>query len=439
MMMMTMKTAPQLKRSLLGALLFFCLPLCAQAQNKDEDSNGVRFVFKNNPSLRFGKILRIDFRWKMQADIREFSPKLTTNEGEFDMQRARAGIEGNFLKHFEYEVERELREYVGGREPSYPWRDVKLNFRYFSNIQIQIGKFKIPFGLEQTTGTMNLDFVQRARTSDTLTPAREIGGMAHGRFFKRGLNYEAGVFRHDGENSERSLVEPRARRTYVARVTATPLRLLPLPKLLKEVEFGAAGASSRVPEGLTGIHGQTSSGDTFFPHKNDSIWVRGTRFRIGTQIEWTPGPFSLKSEFIHVRDHRMGQSLREANLPPLLARGWYAAGTWVVTGEAKAGGIEPRRPLFVDGGFGAIELAARFETLRFGSSQHLTASSRSPRASNILGNSDRVWTAGVNWYLNRFTKIQVNAVHDKVEDIQRSPILGRQDYWMGIMRLQFVM
>jgi phosphate-selective porin OprO/OprP len=111
----------------------------------------------------------------------------------------------------------------------------------------------------------------------------------------------------------------------------------------------------------------------------------------------------------------------------------------VITGEKKANGIEPRRPSFVAGGMGAIELAARYEQLRFGSSEHIGAPSRTPRASNILANSDRVWTAGVNWYLNNFVKIQVNGIHDRLEDLQRSPISGRADYWMGLLRLQFVM
>jgi len=62
----------------------------------------------------------------------------------------------------------------------------------------------------------------------------------------------------------------------------------------------------------------------------------------------------------------------------------------------------PGIQLFVDRGVGAIELAARYEQLRFGSSEHAGLPSRSPRASNILASSDRVWTAGVNWYVNSF-------------------------------------
>src|SRR3970282_512928 len=105
------------------------------------------------------------------------------------------------------------------------------------------------------------------------------------------------------------------------------------------------------------------------------------------------------SEFMHARAQRENQSIREADLPALIARGWYLTATWAITGEKKADGIEPRRPLFA-GGVGAIELAGRYEQLRFNSSEHTATPSRNPRASNILGNSDRIWTVGVNWHPN---------------------------------------
>ncbi len=440
-----MRMARQLTRSRrLYACVFTVLTLLsvsAHAQDKDGKDPAFRFVFRDNPSFRFGKILRVDFRVKSQADIRSFSPGVETDEGQFDFQRMRFGVEGNILGELEYQVEHEFREYFGGRTTSGRWRDVFGNFRYFRNFQIQVGKFKAPFGMEQLTSAANLDFVLRSRVADDIAPGRDVGVTVHGRFFQRGLNYEAGVFRRDGEDTNSISVdtESRGRRMYAARVTGTPLRWTPVPTFLKNLELGVAATSSHIPDGLNGFRGKTAEGKTFFPRVN----VQGTRFRLGTELNWTPGPFSVKGEFIHARDQRENQSIREADLPQLVARGWYVTATWAITGEKKAGGIEPGRPLF-QGGLGAVELAARYEQLRFGSAQHLEKPSRSPRASNILGNSDRVWTAGVNWYPNRFTKIQINGVHEKIEDLagpdlKRTPIADRANYWMGILRLQFVM
>jgi phosphate-selective porin OprO/OprP len=436
-----MKTGWGLARSFFVSLCLcvFVFQIPASAQNNNNNNGGFRFVFNNRPSFRFGNVLRVDVRIKTQADTREFDPHIDTDEGAFDLQRVRFGLEGNFLTDFEYEIEREFRDEIGGswaRPTENPWRDTFINFRRYNNFQVRVGKFKVPFSMEQLTSTQNLDFVLRSRIAEDLAPGRDVGFTVRGRFYDRGLNYEAGVFRQDGEdeNAEEIDAESRGRHLYAARVTAMPLRLLPVPAAVSRIEFGVAATSSAIPEGLNGLRGQTGSDETFFPR----IYVRGTRFRLGTELNWTEGPFSFKGEFIHARDQRENQSIRETDLPKLISRGWYVAGTWAITGENKADGVEPKRPLF-DGGYGAFELAARYQYIRFGSSEHVGTPSRSPRASNLLGNSDRIWTLGLNWYLNRFTKVQINGVHDKIEDLQRSPITGRANYWMGILRLQFVM
>jgi len=390
---------------------------------KKRDSGSVRFLMRKHPSLRFGDTLRVDLRAKFQGDLRGFSPDLETREGLFDLRRARVGLQGEFLKHFEYEVERELEKVA------HPWRDVYVNFRYFRDLQIQVGKFKMPFSMNQLTGPANLDFILRSRIGAQLAPARDVGVMAHGRFFQRGLNYQAGVFRHDGENGGVG------GRSVAARLTGTPLRLTPAPGLLRDVELGGAFTYSRVPEGLSGLLGRAVSGHDFFEPVN----VHGPRLRLGTELQWTPGPFSVKGEYIRVSEQRRGQGLFLDDLPAVISRGWYVSATWTITGEKKSGGIEPRQDFLLEGPTGAVELAARYEHAGFSGRPHPGAPLRNPRAANLLGNSDRLWTLGVNWYLNRFTKIQFNGVREKIVDTQRSPISGREKFWSALCRLQVVL
>jgi hypothetical protein len=45
----------------------------------------------------------------------------------------------------------------------------------------------------------------------------------------------------------------------------------------------------------------------------------------------------------------------------------------------------------------------------------------------------------VNWFFTRHVKVQFNAIRETLQDTQRSPIDGRNRYWMGIARVQFVM
>ena len=86
---------------------------------------------------------------------------------------------------------------------------------------------------------------------------------------------------------------------------------------------------------------------------------------------------------MRVSTERLGESLEDTDLEPLVASGWYVSGTWALTGEKKADDLtEPRRPLF-RGGWGAIEAAARVEGLRFGSlDTEIASTARAPTSSS---------------------------------------------------------
>ncbi len=429
----------------------------AEKEAEEEKRGGrFRFVMAKRPSIRVRKVARADFRVKSQLDFSSFLPKNPSErqpgEGLLDLHRMRVGVEGNFLKHFEYEFEYELRDRLAdvlGIDPTevqHPWRDAWVNFRYLRDFQIRAGKFKIPFSRDQLTGPTNLDFAFRSRLASQLAPARDIGIVAHGRFFRRALSYEAGIFKQDGENAEFTDDEPEVAvrtgsglRTFAGRVTGEPLRYLGVPKALRRLELGGAFASTTVPQGLRSLRGRMATGETFFPR----FFVHGHRLRIGTELNWEPGPFSLRGEFVHVSEERRGQSLAGRDLPNLVSRGWYLSGSWVVTGEKKQGGVEPRKDFLLERGLGAVELAGRWEALRFGSAQHLGRPLRIERASNVLGNSDRAWTVGVNWYWNRHIKIQFNAIRERIEDFEesrrRTPLLGHPIYWTRLCRVQFVL
>ena len=79
------------------------------------------------------------------------------------------GIDGTFLRVFEYQVE---REFSG---PDDAWRDVFVNIRPARAFQLQAGAFKIPFSREQLTGTSSLDFVYRSLAATYLAPGRDRG------------------------------------------------------------------------------------------------------------------------------------------------------------------------------------------------------------------------------------------------------------------------
>jgi phosphate-selective porin OprO/OprP len=386
----------------------------APARAQDAPSKpGTRVDWNPRPSLRVGDVARIDFRLKLQFDFRAFSPDQDATDGAFQLHRRRAAIEGVLFKRVDFQIERELRE--GG-----PWRDVFANARFDNTLELQAGKFKIPFGLEETTGSTDLDFLYRTVGTNALTPARDIGGMAHGRL-GRLFEYEAGAFTHDGEAAivEEFLLpgetEPQAGHALAARAVATPWGRGggSRPRL------GLAVTSSSVPEGLNSTSGRSVFGSRFFPR----VYVRGRRTRLGAQAEWNPRSFGFRSEYIRVSEQRREQGLGNVDLSPFIGRSWYASATWMVAGKKTRG----------------IEIGGRIEDVSFFSASQTGPAFRNPRAAHVLGNGERAWTAGATWYVNRWTKVQANAIREKFDDAQRTPVAGRTTFSSAVVRLQVVL
>jgi phosphate-selective porin len=402
-----------------------------------------RFEFKQHPAIRMGKWFRMNFRFRMENDFRTFSPEVSTDEGELaNLKKVRVGIEGYITKGFEYRIEREIRDDIADlfnlrdRRTLALWRDVYGNWRTFRKTQVRVGQFKIPFGMDQLHGGTE-EFVYRSLIGNYLASGRDLGIMLHGKLLDSRIAYQAGLFLHDGWKAHTKDHERSGERTFAGRIVAQPFNFFKLPAVLKPVkdlELGFAAAENPITEGLRSLRGRT----WIITHNwFDRIDVRGQRLRLGVELKWEPGPFVVKSEVVRVRDERIGQGLRNDDLPNLIARGWYFTTGWVATGEKTAGGIVPKRDFIKGRGIGAVQLAARYEQLRFGSSEHPGLPSRSSRAANIYSASERVASFGANWYLNRFVKIQFSALREVLEDAQKTPIPGVDTYWSKFVRIQF--
>ena len=405
---------------------------------------GDRLSWEQHPSIEFGSNFRLDFLAKLQEDAhasyldaKGLKDPVTGDPKVFDLHRNRVGIHGRLFKHIEFEVERELtekelteREVLQGIPSRSLWKDVNINVDYINNAQIQVGKFKIPFGLDELTGPTHNDFVYRSLGASYLAPARDIGIMVHGRFFKRGLNYWAGVFSHDGENARSKKIDG-ADRTVAARITSQPFRRSGL-ELGTAIAISSLSNNSFRPNGLRGRTVMTQ--DTFF----EPVYVEGQRRRWEGDLDWTMGPASVRTEFTQVLDQRNRQGFADQNLADARARAWYLSGTWIVTGEGKTRPVKARND-FLQGGIGAVELAARWERIWFDSVSTGTDPLRGSRAETIFTSGDRVFTLGLNWTLNRFMKLQGNLIREHVEDPDRSPVADDAPFWSRVVRLQLVL
>lgn len=405
------------------------LPVVAPAP-----AEAVQGRWSPRPRISDGKNVSIELRAKFQGDTAKFSPVVDSDDEGFVWRRRRLGVRGELFKRVEFEVEREF----GDDEE--PWRDVWVNVKAHDLLEVRGGKFKAPFGLDNSTSSTTHDFIFRSLGTRLLAPGREVGGMVHGQAKGSLFTYALGAFNapSDLKSADPAFFDDDQGaasfdRVLSGRVTVQPLDgVKSLPRAVRNLEFGVSAATSTVPRGENSIKGKSVFGYEFF----DRVYVDGKRLVTGVDVALVAGPASLKAEWINSADERLGQGVGDVDLSKVFGRGWYVQGSWLVTGEKKDGTV-PKHPLF-QGGFGAVEVMARTERMLFGSVDSSgQPASTSPRGQNLARNHDDVITLGLAWHLNHWVKLQGNAIHESFLDAARAPIAGTATYWSYVTRLQF--
>ena len=144
-----------------------------EATREKPEETFPRVEWRDHPSLRLGPGTRIDFRARFQWDVRRSDAPFGDDEdeasGAVDFARRRLGVAGEILDIIDYQVEREL-------ESPDAWRDVYANYKQFDAVQVQAGKFKLPFSLDEDTSATDLDFVYRSRAAEALARFRRGRG-----------------------------------------------------------------------------------------------------------------------------------------------------------------------------------------------------------------------------------------------------------------------
>lgn len=208
------------------------------------------------------------------------------------------------------------------------------------------------------------------------------------------------------------------------------------------MELGGSFSAGDVEAGVTALDappeprsasGQALSGFEFFPEK----YVDGRRLRWGTDAAVAMGPTALKAEYLEQRDERRGQGAGFEDLPDVVGRGWSVSATWLVTGEKKKSSVEPRRS--VPRGIGAVELAARYEELRFDDAADGEGlAGVGERSRNLRRAGLKALTGGLSWWPARYLRLLGNVSVERFEDplLAPQPAEGRKDYVSLRLRLQ---
>ena len=150
---------------------------------------------------------RAQFRWTV--DDREGFDSDTAGAGvgsedgalsQFDVPRLRLTLSGGMFRPwmrylFQFDFSR-----TGGEGAS-KIKDAILEIRPTDrNYRVQLGQFKVPFGLQQLNSSGRLQFVDRAITDAKFNPARDMGVMFGGTVAGRKVGYDVGIFNGSGES-----------------------------------------------------------------------------------------------------------------------------------------------------------------------------------------------------------------------------------------------
>jgi phosphate-selective porin OprO/OprP len=386
-------------------------------KNSAADSSDETVKRPKHPSWSPVPAVKLEFKARIESELRTDTPASGFEDSDLEWQDRRIGVEGTAFKRIAFEISRELSddfEAAHDLSEKTAWKDVYADVRVTKALNLEAGRFKLPFGREELTAEPSLDFARRSLAARVLSPGRDVGVMAHGRLFDRHLSYQAGYFTRDGDNGRTSQTQG-GRDAFVTRLVVMPFASR-RDSALAPIEIGVAVAESQV-DNLLGLRGRTVFGDGIF---FDRVYVNGQRRRIGLDAGWERGPAAVSAEFITLSDERKGMGFDGDDLPNIGAKAWYVAGTWALTGERKHGRLEPRHDLF-RGGIGAVELAARAEELRFESATYPGATFGFPTPTSLSTNADRAVTLGINWYVNHYVKLQGDIVMEWIEDPGRSP------------------
>jgi hypothetical protein len=370
-----------------------------------------RAGFEKHPVVRGGEWVEVAFRSRLQWDSADFGRFLSPDEPSWTLRRARIGLDGKVGKRFEFQVERDFHD----RDRQ--WRDLWVSWKPLKNLDLRGGRHKIPFGREQLTPVSELDFIDRSRLADLLSPARDTGLSTDWKLKPLKSRLQGGAFLGGGDNGRTG--RPAGALRWTAR---------PLPgKRFGTLELGAAATLGRLDQGLNSLRGRTSAGETFFRR----IYAGGLRRSLGAEAEWRLRGWKSVFEFARVADERRGQGFLGEDLAPLVGSGWSLALVRRITAPVK----ERISSIRWSGG---LELAGRYEAIEFGGGAPDGKPSVSPRARTIQANSDRIWAFGINGRPQRNLRWQANLLRESI----REPMLGghalRQGVWVARLRLQLL-
>ncbi len=342
------------------------------------------------------------------------------NSGEksgSELRRARLGFSAQFFKYWKAKLEYDF----AGSEADLKdgWLSYNNKTAGGSKYNVKVGQQHVPFGFNTISSSKYMSFLRRPMFADgPLSPARNYGA-AFRMDGKRWLVH-AGAFLESPKDGKVNVDDGgEDETTFALRIAGTPL----MKDKNHLLHLGASymykkphGDRVRVRQRLVSHLSDRALNADFGTDVNDI-----NAFDVETLAVW--GPFHALGEFVNWRVDDDGSGKAKLNAWSIEA-GWFLTGESMKYKKGQFSGISPKRA-FMNGGFGAWQLALRFENMDLNDG-------------GIVGGDGDVLTAGINWYpvknirfmANYATVLSFNKAGTSLDGVEPSAFsLRSQVYW----------
>ncbi len=334
-------------------------------------------------------------RGLVQLDSRLFFGDEGVTNNAFVLRRARLITEGQFAKNYSFQLVSEF----GGSSVSI--LDANLNIFLTKALQVRVGKFKSPVGLEQLQSDSWTFFNERSIASN-LVPNRDLGIQAWGELADGRVSYAAGVFNGVADAASSNNTDFDNEKDLVARVAFTPFRN-DAGSPLQGFTFGLAGNIGREKTAAGRPSGYRTDGQQTFFSYNSSVVADGLNWRISPQLDYRNGSFGLLGEYIastiNVRPSAAGAKTELQN------KSWQIATGYVLTGEDSSyNGVVPRSNFdYAAGTWGAFEVTGRVARVDVDDAAFPLFASAASSANQATS-----FGVGLNWYLSKAVVLKLD-------------------------------
>lgn len=366
---------------------------------------------------------RIEAEGVVAAQSAQSKAALGQLQNGFGFRRIRLGAQGAVGDSSSWVSEVEL---AGGNVRI---RDVFVGLDAVPGVsQLRVGYFREPYSLEGMTSSNFITFLERSPLT-VISPVRNWGVCGYWWADDKRVLFTTGAFR-DGTGSTGQSLGNDGNWASTTRLTGLPV-YEPDADDYRLVHVGGAVSYRVPPNDLINFTPRDVSnlltvednpGSPFLP----TLAIPASEYQLyNLQAAAVRGPASVQAEWSAAGVHLLGSKF-------LFVNGVYVSASYFLTGEHRGYNltrgsfdqVEVLRPMIRSrtdprGGYGAVELAARFSYLDFGSPNLPADATGVPQQTQLYQ-----LTLGVNWYLNTYTRVMVNYTAGMPDKIGYSPTVA---------------